>query len=187
MVVDLDRSEFVTADTVIYCDNVGRVVYQQVCWEEAPLAEKLIANAGLANIQPSRLLYIARTDTKGRAMRNEQALIERLASMGFEIFVGSQHSVAEQIATFRAARMIVAPHGAGLTNVLFCHPGTVLLELQQSGYVNTGMMRLAQLGNIRYFSEVFFPADSDNFEDSWLVDIDRVINAIDRIGKMSIG
>jgi capsular polysaccharide biosynthesis protein len=187
VVVDLERSEFVTADTVIYCDNVGRVVYQQVCWEEAPLAEKLIANAGLANIQPSRLLYIARTDTKGRAMRNEQALIERLASLGFEIFVGSQHSVAEQIATFRGAKMIVAPHGAGLTNVLFCHPGTVLLELQQSGYVNTGMMRLAQLGNLRYFSEVFFPAESDSFEDSWLVDVDRVINAIDRISRMGSG
>ena len=182
-VVDLELSEFVTADTVIYCDNLGRVVHQQVCWEEIPLAEKLIAALGLTDSRPTRLLYIARTDTKGRAMRNEQALIERLAALGFEIFVGSQHSVAAQIRAFREARFIVGPHGAGLTNVLFCQPGTVLLELQQSGYVNTGMMRLAQLANMRYYSEVFFPAADDSFWESWVVDVDRVVDAIDFINS----
>jgi hypothetical protein len=182
-VVDLDRGEFVTADTVIYCDNLGRVVYQQVCWEEAPLAEKLIAAAGLQDVRPHRRLYVARTDTKGRAMRNEAALIERLAEMGFTIFVGSEHTVAEQMRHFREAALIVAPHGAGLTNVLFCHPGIALLELQQSGYVNTGMMRLAQLANLRYFSEVFFPDETDSFEDSWVVDVARVVELIGKISQ----
>jgi hypothetical protein len=67
--------------------------------------------------------------------------------------------------------------------VLFCQPGTVLLELQQSGYVNTGMMRLAQLANMRYYSEVFFPAADDSFWESWVVDVDRVVDAIDFINS----
>jgi capsular polysaccharide biosynthesis protein len=84
---------------------------------------------------------------------------------------------------FREAALIVAPHGAGLTNVLFCHPGIALLELQQSGYVNTGMMRLAQLANLRYFSEVFFPDETDSFEDSWVVDVARVVELIGKISQ----
>lgn len=179
--VDLDRSEFITADTVIYCDNVGRAVDPQVCWEVVPFVEKIIAATGLAKVQHHRMLYVARTDTKARPMRNEQALIERLADLGFEIFVGSQYSVVEQIRAFREARLIVSPHGAGLTNIMFSYSGTILLELQQSGYLNTGLMRLAQLANVRYYSEVFFPVISENFTESWAVDIDRVVEIISKI------
>jgi hypothetical protein len=180
-VVDLDRNEFVTADTVIYCDNVGRAVDPQICCEEISFTEKIIAATDLANVRPSRMLYIARTDTKARPMRNEQALIERLAGLGIEIFVGSQHSVVEQIRAFREARLIVAPHGAGLTNIMYSYPGTILLELQQSGYFNAGLMRLAQLANIRYYSEVFFPDVADSFAESWVVDVERVVEVVLKI------
>lgn len=179
--IDLDRTEFVTADTVIYCDNVGRALDPQVCCEEVPFAEKIIAATGLAKIRPSRMLYVARTDTKARPMRNEQALIERLTRLGLEIFVGSQHAVTEQIRAFREAVLIVAPHGAGLTNIMYSYPGTILLELQQSGYINAGLMRLSQLANVRYYSEVFFPDISDSFTESWVVDIDRVVEVVLKI------
>ena len=35
---------------------------------------------------------------------------------------------------FAAARVIVAPHGAALTNLVFCRPGVRVLELFAPGY-----------------------------------------------------
>lgn len=186
-VVELDRTSFITADTVIYCDNVGRTVHQQVCLEEVAFAEKIIARLGLQSCAAGRRLYVARTDTAGRSMRNEAAVIARLEAMGFEIFIGSRHSVAEQVKAFREARMIVAPHGAGLTNLLFCQPGTVVVEWQQSGYFNTGMMRLAQLNNLRYYSQMFFPEAAEHFRDEWEIDIDRAMALIAQLGDGGAG
>ena len=38
-------------------------------------------------------------------------------------------SFAEQVKTFRAAKLVVAPHGAAITNLLFAPPGGTLVEL----------------------------------------------------------
>lgn len=38
-------------------------------------------------------------------------------------------SVAEQARLFRSARLVIANHGAGCTNVVFCEPGTHFVEL----------------------------------------------------------
>jgi len=43
-------------------------------------------------------------------------------------------SFAEQIAAFRDATHIVAPHGAGLANILWCAPGTHVLEVFHPHY-----------------------------------------------------
>jgi capsular polysaccharide biosynthesis protein len=146
-----------------------------------PFVEKIISGLGLQSCEASRMIYVARTDTAGRTLRNEAEIIQRLEAMGFEIFIGSQHSVAEQVKVFREARLIVAPHGAGLTNLLFCQPKTVVVEWQQSGYFNTGMMRLAQLQNLNYFSEMFFPIGGDEFTDDWLITIDRAIGFVGQL------
>jgi capsular polysaccharide biosynthesis protein len=37
--------------------------------------------------------------------------------------------VADQARLFSEASIVVGPHGGGLTNVMFCAPGTVLVEL----------------------------------------------------------
>lgn len=38
-------------------------------------------------------------------------------------------TVEEQISTFKFADVIVSPHGAGLGNLVYCDPGTRLLEI----------------------------------------------------------
>jgi capsular polysaccharide biosynthesis protein len=37
--------------------------------------------------------------------------------------------LAEQIAVFSRAECVVGPHGAGLTNLTFCRPGTKVVEI----------------------------------------------------------
>ncbi|HBW56875.1 MAG TPA: hypothetical protein DEF27_03370, partial [Oscillatoriales bacterium UBA8482] len=44
-------------------------------------------------------------------------------------------SVAEQARLFAHAKVIIAPHGAGLTNLMFCSPETIVIELVSPHYI----------------------------------------------------
>jgi capsular polysaccharide biosynthesis protein len=56
-------------------------------------------------------------------------LMEALIDRGFELAAPAGLPLAEQIALFRDAEVIVSPHGAGLTNMLFARPGCRVVDL----------------------------------------------------------
>jgi capsular polysaccharide biosynthesis protein len=64
-----------------------------------------------------------------RALANAPVVESFLARNGFEVHELEDMPAAEQIAMFEDAEFIVAPHGAGLANLLFCAAGTKVLEL----------------------------------------------------------
>lgn len=82
----------------------------------------------------SNLVYISREDADYRQVLNEDEVLEMLEPYGFEKYVLSDRSMAEDVSLFSQADVIVAPHGAGLTNVLYSDDATVI-ELFRSNYV----------------------------------------------------
>lgn len=64
-------------------------------------------------------LYISRRDVGKRRVLNEEELEPMLQEHGFEIIIPSEHSLEEQIRLFRRAEMVIGPHGAGLTNLVW--------------------------------------------------------------------
>lgn len=85
-----------------------------------------------AEIQQPRLrLFISRNaaGTQGRQVSNQAELDRFLKQYGFKLVYPEQHSVQEQAALFAQAAIVLAPHGAGLTNIVFCRQATVVIEL----------------------------------------------------------
>ena len=82
-----------------------------------------------SSIQPIRRLLISRSSASYRQLLNEAELFEALAPIGFERVWLEELPFAEQVALFQSAEAIVAPHGAGLSNIVFCAPDTKLVEL----------------------------------------------------------
>ncbi|BAK82616.1 glycosyltransferase family 61 protein [Komagataeibacter medellinensis] len=176
--VEIARNEYVRTDRTLYCSRLlGRALPQPgLVAERVAFQKTLLEKTGLREIgRTDRLVYISRQDTKARRILNEDALIDRLRSLGFEILVATGTSLADQIRIFREARLVVAGHGAGVSNMLFAREGTALLELIQASYLNVGPMRLAQIAGCRYYSMLFF---EDGPHNGWYVDIDRVEWAI---------
>lgn len=68
--------------------------------------------------QPHRI-YVSREDANTRRVTNEDLLLSSLSSFGFQKVVLSDLDLAEQIRLFRETEMVVAPHGAGLVNVIY--------------------------------------------------------------------
>lgn len=88
----------------------------------------------LAPRQHGRRLLISRADAPGRRIVNEAEILALLAPLGFEAIVPGRLGFAAQVAAFRDATHVVGPHGAGLANILFCAPGTHVLEVFHPHY-----------------------------------------------------
>lgn len=70
--------------------------------------------------------------SRRHASRNSnfsRALEKELTSSGFLVLHAEDLSLSDQIKAFRAASVVVAFHGAGLTNIMFCNPGAKVIEI----------------------------------------------------------
>lgn len=108
------------------------------------------ANSGVAPDPPHRRIYVARRDTKQRRLLNEDEVIDLVGAAGFEIVTLTGKSVVEQMKLFAEAKSIIAPHGAGLTNILFASPGAALLELHMDAYTQWAFRRLCGVLGLTY-------------------------------------
>ena len=74
-----------------------------------------------------------------------------LARLGFELVTFESMSVFEQAALMAEAEIVLAPHGAGLANLVFCSPGSKVIELFSPSYVNVCYWILSNQCNLKYY------------------------------------
>lgn len=95
------------------------IISPQACrW----LRQRILSNLSTAdrqNLTFSPRIYISRPKTTGRHIINENDVLKVLTSLGFVAYAMEELSVADQVRLFAQAEFIVAPHGAGLTNMIF--------------------------------------------------------------------
>ncbi|AFZ29869.1 capsular polysaccharide biosynthesis protein-like protein [Gloeocapsa sp. PCC 7428] len=96
-------------------------------------------------------IYISRGDARKRRVANEGDVINYLEKFGFKIVTLESMSVLEQAQLFSSAKAIVAPHGAGLTNAVFCQPGTKLVEFFSPNYVHPLYWDLSNHVGLEYY------------------------------------
>ena len=83
---------------------------------------------GLKGLKPNRKIIVLRPGAKTRRMINSDELI--LALKGWETVALENMTIKEQFKTFAEATHILAAHGAGLINLLWCKPNTKVIEIQ---------------------------------------------------------
>ena len=100
---------------------------------------------------PEKRIYISRADaTVNRRILNESELIEVLKGYGFDICLLANMSVAEQVDVFNQAEIVVGAHGAGLSNLVFCQPGTKVLEFFPEKYVRHAYYDICNQRGLNY-------------------------------------
>lgn len=111
----------------------------------ALLRERLIDQAGHG---AGERIYVSR---KGRRKCvNEQEVFALLAARGFTFVDDKPRSLSEQIGIFSSAKVIVAPHGAALTNLLWCEEGAQVVELFGETYQPPYYRNLSAFRSLNY-------------------------------------
>ena len=100
----------------------------------------------------SRKLYVPRRDVKIRSVKDADLVDNFFAEQGFLVFDNSANKIADQIAAFSAAEIVVAVHGAGLANIVYCRPSTLIVEIVPEGYDQgaTSYRSLSDLLHLNY-------------------------------------
>lgn len=96
------------------------------------MKNKLLSCLQSNNHAFSKKVFISRKDASIRNMINEDEIFALFENKGFTRYNLARLSVLEQIELFHNADIIVAAHGAALTNLLFCKPKTHVVEIFQA-------------------------------------------------------
>lgn len=79
------------------------------------------------------IVFISRQGAVNRPSypAEEREMLALLAPYGVRPVYLSGMSLRDQAAIFSGSRMVIGQHGSGLTNMVFCPPGTSILELNE--------------------------------------------------------
>ena len=119
-------------------------------WAIQQLAARLSQGTPLPAMAPPQRIYLSRKGVPTRRVANEEAVLAQLKPHGFVAVQSEQLSLGEQIALFRGATHIVAPHGASLTNLLHARGGSVLELFQEGHGVRPDFFQLAMINHLNY-------------------------------------
>lgn len=99
--------------------------------------------------QTGKRIYISRGVSGSRTLLQEEQLVAELQKRQFDIVHLEEMNVVQQARLMQSASVVVAPHGAGLSNIAFCQTGTVIVELFDD-YVVPCYWALSELSGLEY-------------------------------------
>lgn len=98
----------------------------------------------------TRRIYLNRRNVLYRKILNEDQLEALLCKYGFESVSLDSMSVSQQAELLSSCEMVVSPHGASLTNLVFCSEGAKVLELFQADNVHPMYWGMSNILNLDY-------------------------------------
>lgn len=103
---------------------------------------------------PNKLIFISREHAGFRQIVGQEKLFDFLKDFGFEKVILENLTVHEQAKIMAETKFIISPHGAGLANIAFCNPETVLFEIVPDEYANINYWFHSNLLGINYYSYI---------------------------------
>ncbi|WP_309224501.1 glycosyltransferase family 61 protein [Halomicronema sp. CCY15110] len=128
-----------------------------------------------------KLVYISRKlsgRNSKRCVLNEDDLLLKLESYGFQRYHLEDMSVQEQINLFYDASFVVSPHGAGLTNIIFSD-GLNVLELFPLKCSRPHYEYLSKTLNHNYIP--WFPESGVDRDSNFCVDVEHISRLVESI------
>ena len=90
------------------------------------LRDRMRTGAGIDITESRERVFVARDDATVRRISNRDAVERVLNQYDIDSYLLGELSVREQVELFSNAELVVAPHGAGLTNILYGDDLTVV-------------------------------------------------------------
>jgi capsular polysaccharide biosynthesis protein len=166
-------------DEVIDCDEI------YVVWDGDPLAG---LDAMLDRIAPhrppvpERRIYIDRGTAvaNGRLIGNRTEVLNVLAAHDIEAIDPQGLSLSQQIDLFSSARLLISPHGAGLTNMIFRRGQTTqIIEVFSPNHLEPCFLDLAQVLGFEHTAILGTP-ETSHWTSNINVDVEHLAHILAR-------
>jgi hypothetical protein len=158
---------------------------REAIWVESDIVERMPAPylkdfqkriaaryAGLRSPRNRRLLVARKLPA--RKIHNIEQLQAFLSRYDFETVYLEGMSVVDQMLLFQSAEFIIGTHGAGLANLLFCEPGTKVIELMPSVEVRPFFWMISDKLDLVHGMLFCPPVAGNTFRADIHVDIDKL-------------
>lgn len=111
------------------------------------IASRLKSHFGFKQLAGRQRIYVSRRKAPTRRLLNESEIEPWLKAYGFQMVVMEDFPFRRQVEICAAANVLIGPHGAGLTNLLYCVPGSSIGEIAVSGVFPHYLGMARQMGH----------------------------------------
>jgi capsular polysaccharide biosynthesis protein len=158
--------------------SIIKVIYDRIIDNSL----KTLAESNL-QVKTSDLIYIARFDADRRKLLNEEQLAYQLEKLSFKIVTLSDKTLAEQVQLFHTAKVVVGPHGAGLSNLVYSRNNPTLVELFPSISDQKVYLFFANICRSMGLDHWMYRFPFIDQQKNWQVDIDVTMNLVEKVLK----
>jgi capsular polysaccharide biosynthesis protein len=142
--------------------------------------EKLCFNQ-LQNLS-NKKVFISRKKALCRKIVNENEIESILLALGFECYVLEDMSFVQQVQLMHQTKILIANHGAGLTNMLFLNEASIVLELrQENDALNNCYFSLAAALQYKYYYLLCKSMQTNDFDSDVVVDASNFKKIVEAI------
>lgn len=189
----VDETAIVEAPTVVLPSPYRSVALSRSAVEHLRRCAAAIGGPDRAgSVQPGGMarpgserpaLYVSRGLARRRRPLNEDELLQELDARGATTVVAEDLSPGDQMQHFASAGAIIGQHGAGLTNLLGCPPGTAVLEIHSGplSEARTHYVGLSASLGLEYHALSTGPMEHP--DDDVVLPIPPILDWIDRWGR----
>jgi len=125
-------------------------------------------------------IYISRCLAKHRRIKNDREVEACLKCYGFETYLPEEMPFQDQVLLFSQAEIIVASHGAGLANLLFTPPGTLVLEIFEQTVVRACYWSMSESLEHQYWYLIGETVDNPIEPDIW-VPVEKLVQSLNQM------
>jgi capsular polysaccharide biosynthesis protein len=182
-IVDATAFALVDAETLIVPFHEIKFQFEFPQWVYEFLRASFLPAAGPRDGPPVRRIYVSRAGARWRSVVNEAEVLACLEPLGFRRVSLEGMSFLDQVTLFRDAEVVVGPHDAGLTNLVFAPPGTTLIELQPKKLQNP-FFKLSRTAGLDYYyvTSSTGPANPVNNRQPITIDVGELARTIELAG-----
>lgn len=138
-----EPGQWITTDCLFKADS-GRDGWLRVRDALAPAPATL----------PKRRIFLDRRPSYRRRLTNDVEVRALLERRGFEPVFAEDLSYADQVRLFGETALLVAIHGAGISNILFAPPSLRMIEILSESYANPHYFWLSRTLGTAYYDAI---------------------------------
>jgi capsular polysaccharide biosynthesis protein len=114
------------------------------------LREKMLDKNIVKDVNYQKI-YISRSKAGARRIINEKEFMATLEKLGFKCLNLEDYKLTDQIKIFYSAKIVISPHGSGLSNLVFCEPKTKAIEIFSDTFLNDCYRNLSNHCDLDYY------------------------------------